>query len=138
LIFAVTNLYVRCGVGFCVFLCGLKIINVCLPQENIKIQSKLQHISSKLIINTVVFMVFRVMCMKYVVSRDIYLIIIKDATSLPCLLSTCPTDNQTNKSARLLLYIIRMYCNWKKKATFERYIFKSVTGNNFLSQVQEI
>lgn len=49
-------------------------------------------------------MAFGVMCMKYVASRDIYVIITKDATSLPCLLTTSPTDKRTNKSARLLLY----------------------------------
>jgi hypothetical protein len=82
--------------------CGLKPTNVCVSQEKFRIQSRLLYMSSELIIYTVVFMAFCMMCTKYVASRDIYLTILKKATSLPCFLSTCPNDNQTNISACLL------------------------------------
>jgi len=41
--------------------------------------------------------------MECIASTDIYLINGKDATSLPCLLSTSPTNNRTNKIAQLLI-----------------------------------
>lgn len=56
-------------------------------------------------------MAFGVMCMKYFASRDIYLIIKTDATSLPCLFSTSPIDKLNKQKCPPLALSYPIYSN---------------------------